>query len=84
VAPETFVAAVKDQGANIVAISALLTTTMGMMKTTIDALVEAGYRDKVKIIIGGAPVNQKYADEIGADGYAADAGSASKLAKSLV
>ncbi|MBW1867260.1 MAG: cobalamin-binding protein, partial [Deltaproteobacteria bacterium] len=47
-------------------------------------LVEAGYRDKVKVIIGGAPVNQKYADEIGADGYAADAGSASKLAKSLV
>ena len=84
VAPETFVAAVKDQGATIVAISALLTTTMGMMKTTIDALVEAGYRDKVKVIIGGAPVNQKYADEIGADGYAADAGSASKLAKSLV
>jgi 5-methyltetrahydrofolate--homocysteine methyltransferase len=84
VAPETFVAAVKDQGANIVAISALLTTTMGMMKTTIDALVEAGYRDKVKVIIGGAPVNQKYADKIGADGYAADAGSASKLAKSLV
>jgi phage-related tail protein len=57
---------------------------MGMMKTTIDALVEAGYRDKVKVIIGGAPVNQKYADEIGADGYAADAGSASKLAKFLV
>ena len=84
VAPETFVAAVKDQGANIVAISALLTTTMGMMKTTIDALVEAGYRDKVKVIIGGAPINQKYADEIGADGYAADAGSASKLAKSFV
>jgi 5-methyltetrahydrofolate--homocysteine methyltransferase len=84
VAPEAFVAAVKDQGANIVAISALLTTTMGMMKTTIDALVEAGYRDKVKVIIGGAPVNQKYADEIGADGYAADAGSASKLAKSMV
>jgi 5-methyltetrahydrofolate--homocysteine methyltransferase len=57
---------------------------MGMMKTTIDALVEAGYRDKVKVIIGGAPVNQKYADEIGADGYAADAGSASKLAKSMI
>ena len=86
VAPEDFVAAVKDQGTNIVAISALLTTTMGMMKTTIDALVEAGYRDKVKVkvIIGGAPVNQKYADGIGADGYAADAGSASKLAKSMV
>lgn len=84
VAPEAFVAAVKEHNANMVGISALLTTTMGMMKETIDALAEAGYRDKVKVIIGGAPVNQKYADEIGADGYAADAGSASKLAKSLV
>jgi len=84
VAPEDFVAAVKEHDANIIGISALLTTTMGAMKDTIDALTEAGYRDKVKVIIGGAPVNQKYADEIGADGYAADAGSASKLAKSLV
>ena len=84
VAPEDFVAAVKEHNADIVGISALLTTTMGMMKNTIDALVEAGYRDKVKVIIGGAPVNQKYADEIGADGYAADAGSASKLAKSII
>ncbi|OQY02818.1 MAG: methyltransferase [Desulfobacteraceae bacterium 4572_123] len=84
VSPEDFVAAVKEHDANIIGISALLTTTMGAMKDTIDALAEAGYRDKVKVIIGGAPVNQKYADEIGADGYAADAGSASKLAKSLV
>lgn len=84
VSPEDFVAAVKEHDANIVGISALLTTTMGMMKNTIEALVEAGYRDKVKVIIGGAPVNQKYADEIGADGYAADAGSATRLAKSLV
>jgi len=84
IAPEDFVAAVKEHDANIIGISALLTTTMGAMKDTIDALTEAGYRDKVKVIIGGAPVNQKYADEIGADGYAADAGSASKLAKSLV
>jgi len=84
IAPEDFVAAVKEHDANIIGISALLTTTMGAMKDTIDALTDAGYRDKVKVIIGGAPVNQKYADEIGADGYAADAGSASKLAKSLV
>jgi len=84
ISPEGFVAAVKEHDANFVGISALLTTTMGMMKATIEALVEAGYRDKVKVIIGGAPVNQKYADEIGADGYAADAGSATKLAKSLV
>ena len=83
VAPEKFVEDVKEHDATIVGISALLTTTMGAMKDTIDALTEAGYRDKVKVIIGGAPVTQKYADEIGADGYAADAGSASKLAKSL-
>ncbi len=84
ISPDEFVAAAKENNANMIAISALLTTTMGMMKATIEALVEAGYRDQVKVIIGGAPVNQKYADEIGADGYAADAGSATKLAKSLV
>ena len=82
--PAKFVEAVKEHDATIVGISALLTTTMGAMKDTIDALTEAGYRDKVKVIIGGAPVTQKYADEIGADGYAADAGSASKLAKSFI
>ena len=84
VAPEKFVEAVRKNDATIVGISALLTTTMGAMKDTIDALTEAGYRNKVKVIIGGALVTQKYADEIGADGYAADAGSASKLAKSFV
>jgi 5-methyltetrahydrofolate--homocysteine methyltransferase len=57
---------------------------MPMMKKTIDALVRSGLRDRVKVIVGGAPVSQKYADEIGADGYAPDAGSASKLAKRLV
>lgn len=82
--PAKFVVAVKENDATIVGISALLTTTMGAMKDTIDALTEAGCRDKVKVIIGGAPVTQKYADEIGADGYAADAGSASKLAKSFI
>ncbi|MCD6359251.1 MAG: corrinoid protein [Armatimonadetes bacterium] len=76
VAPEQFVAAVNEQGCNAVALSALLTTTMPSMKDTIDALNEAGVRDKVKVIIGGAPVTQSYADEIGADGYAPDAASA--------
>ena len=84
VAPEDFVAAVKDKDAKIVCLSALLTTTMPMMKQTVDAIVEAGVRDQVKILVGGAPVTQAFADEIGADGFAADAGSASKLAKSLV
>lgn len=83
-APEDFIGAIKEQNATIVALSALLTTTMPMMKKTVDAIVEAGLRDQVKILIGGAPVNQSFADEIGADGYAADAGSASKLAKSYL
>ncbi|OEU50123.1 MAG: hypothetical protein BA866_08420 [Desulfobulbaceae bacterium S5133MH15] len=61
--------------------SALLTTTMPMMKATVDAITESGLREQIKIIIGGAPVNQSFADEIGADGYSPDAGSASQLAK---
>jgi len=69
VSPEQFVAAVKEKKANIVAMSALLTTTMPAMKTIMDALKQAEVRDKVKVLIGGAPVTQKYADEIGADGY---------------
>ena len=84
VSPEQFVQAAREQNADLIGLSALLTTTMPMMKKTIDALVESGLRNRVKVIIGGAPVTQKYADEIGADGYAADAGSASKLAKQLV
>jgi len=56
--------------------SAMLTTTMGNMKVTIDAIVAAGLRDKVKILVGGAPVSQRFANEIGADGYAPDAASA--------
>lgn len=68
----------------IVCLSALLTTTMPMMKQTVDAIVEAGLRDQVKILIGGAPVTQAFADEIGADGFAPDAGSASKLAKTML
>ncbi len=83
IAPEDFVVQIKEKNAQIVCLSALLTTTMPMMKQTIDAIVEAGLRDQVKILVGGAPVTQAFSDEIGADGFAADAGSASKLAKSL-
>ena len=84
VAPEAFVDAVKSNGANAVALSALLTTTMPSMKKTIEALAAAGMKDDVIVIIGGSPVTQKYADEIGADGYSPDAGSACKLLKGLV
>ena len=73
VSPEQFIAAVKEKKANIVAMSALLTTTMPSMKTTIDALKQAGVRDHVKVLIGGAPITQKFADEIGADRYAESA-----------
>jgi 5-methyltetrahydrofolate--homocysteine methyltransferase len=84
VTPEEFVQTVKSKNAQLVGLSALLTTTMPMMQATIKALSDNGLRDQVKVIIGGAPVTQKFADEIGADGYAPDAGSASKLAKKLV
>lgn len=82
--PEEFVAQIKEKQAQIVCLSALLTTTMPMMTQTVEAIVESGIRDEVKILVGGAPVTQAFADEIGADGFAADAGSASKLAKTLV
>ncbi len=81
---EKYIAAAKEGNANIIALSALLTTTMPGMKTTIDALVEAGERENFKVMIGGAPVTQKYAEEIGADGYSADAASAVDLAKQLM
>ena len=81
--PDKFVAAVKN-GADVVAMSALLTTTMPSMKTTLDALVEAGLRDQAKVLIGGAPVTQAYCDQIGADGYAPDASSAARQAKKLL
>jgi 5-methyltetrahydrofolate--homocysteine methyltransferase len=84
ISPEQFIAAVKDSKAEILCLSALLTTTTPMMKLTIDAAIESGIRDQVKILVGGAPVTQKYADEIGADGYAPDAGSATKLVKRLI
>ncbi len=75
VTPDKFVDAAKE-GAQVLGLSALLTTTMPAMKTTIDAIEAAGVRDTVKIMVGGAPLTQAYADEIGADGYAADAASA--------
>lgn len=84
VGPEKYVDAVANQGATIIGLSALLTTTMPSMKDTIEALKAAGLRDKVKVMIGGAPVTQNFADEIGADGYSADAASAAELAKSFV
>ncbi|MBF0529631.1 MAG: corrinoid protein [Deltaproteobacteria bacterium] len=84
VSPEKFVAAINDKKPNMVGLSALLTTTMNMMQETIKAITESGLRDKVKIIVGGAPVTQQFAEKIGADGYASDAGGASKLAKALL
>ena len=84
VSPDKFVEAVRDKKPQIVGLSALLTTTMPAMKTTIEALKEAGVRDSVKVMIGGAPVTQRYADEIGADGYAPDAASAVDLARKLM
>jgi 5-methyltetrahydrofolate--homocysteine methyltransferase len=84
VGPEAFVQAVADHSPQIIGMSALLSTTMPSMATTIQALDTAGLRDKVKVMIGGAPVTAKYADEIGADRYAPDAGSAVKAAKELL
>jgi 5-methyltetrahydrofolate--homocysteine methyltransferase len=84
VAPEQFVDAVKEFEPDVVGMSALLTTTMRSMESTIKVLEEAGLRDKVKIMIGGAPVTQAFADQIGADGYASNAASAADLAKKLV
>ncbi len=83
ISPDDFVKNIKEKNANIVCLSALLTTTMPMMKQTIDAIVDSGLRDKVKVMIGGAPVTQSFADEIGADGFASDAGSAAKMAKAF-
>jgi len=84
VPPDRFAAAVREDEPDLLGMSALLTTTMPAMKSTIDALVEAGLRDGVKVIVGGAPVTQSYADRIGADGYAPDAASAVRKAKELL
>ena len=84
VAPEKFVAAVLNEGVQLVAMSALITTSMPSMKKTIEALRAANLLDKVKTIVGGAPLTQGYADQIGADGYAPDAASAVDKAKELL
>ncbi len=84
VSPEKFVAAVQEHHPQLVGMSALLTTTMPYMAATIDALKAAGLRDKVKIMVGGAPVTEPYAREIGADGSAPDASQAVKLALALL
>jgi 5-methyltetrahydrofolate--homocysteine methyltransferase len=84
VAPETFVEQVKEHKPEIVGFSAFLTTTMPMFKANINALEKAGIRDDVIVMVGGAPVTQEYADAVGADGYAADASTAVRLAKDLI
>ena len=84
ITPEQFVAAIKEYRPDILGMSALLTTTMRAMGHTVKALEEAGLRDQVKVMIGGAPVTQAFADQIGADGYASNAAAAAELAKKLV
>jgi 5-methyltetrahydrofolate--homocysteine methyltransferase len=84
VSSDKYIAAVKEYRPDLVACSALLTTTMPGMENVIRMLNEAGLRNQVKVLIGGAPVTDKYATEIGADGYAPDAGSAASLAKQLI
>jgi len=82
---EKFIEAVKaDPSINLVCLSALLTTTMPAMKETAEALIEAGVKEQAKILVGGAPITQAFADEIGADAYAPDAASAAEMAKELV
>lgn len=84
VSAEKFVEAIRMQQVNLVAISALLTTTMGSMKSVIDAVASAGLRKNVKIIVGGAPLTQKFADQIGADGYSDNASGAVELSRRLL
>ena len=84
VAPEKFIAAIEEHKPDIVGMSAFLTTTMPMFKTNIHEINKAGLRDKVIIMVGGAPVTQEYADAVGADGYAADASTAVRVAKDLI
>jgi 5-methyltetrahydrofolate--homocysteine methyltransferase len=84
VPPEKFVEQIEEHKPEIVGFSAFLTTTMPMFKANINAIEKAGLRDKVIIMVGGAPVTQEYADAVGADGYAADASTAVRLAKDLI
>jgi 5-methyltetrahydrofolate--homocysteine methyltransferase len=83
VEPEIFVETIREHQPDIVGISALLTTTMPMMQKTIESIEASGLRKNLKIIVGGAPVNQAFADEIGADAFAPDAGAASKMSKAM-
>ncbi|MBI9050409.1 MAG: corrinoid protein [Anaerolineaceae bacterium] len=84
VTPQRFIQVIEEEQVQIIAMSALLTTTMPNMKTTIDAIIEAGVRDQVKIMVGGAPVTQAYAEQIGADGYSEDANRAVAKARDLL
>jgi 5-methyltetrahydrofolate--homocysteine methyltransferase len=84
IAPETFVEAIQEHEPDLVGFSAFLTTTMPMFKVNIEAIEKAGLREDVIVMVGGAPVTQEYADAVGADGYAPDAASATKLAKQLL
>lgn len=84
VTPEAFVEAVQQHNPDLLGMSALLTTTMASITATMEALTEAGVRDKVKVIVGGAPITQEFADKVGADGFALDAGSAPRIAKALL
>jgi len=82
--PERFIEVVRDNDLQVLGLSALLTSTMPMMEATIKALEKAGLRQKVKVMVGGAPVTQTYADQIGADGYSADAVAAVEKARTLI
>jgi 5-methyltetrahydrofolate--homocysteine methyltransferase len=84
VAPEKFIAAINEHQPDILGMSAFLTTTMPMFKVNIHEITKAGLRDKVIIMVGGAPVTQEYADAVGADGFASDASTAVRVAKDLI
>ena len=84
VSPEKVIKGIEEHKPDIVGFSAFLTTTMPMFKANINALEKAGMRDRVIVMVGGAPVTQEYADAVGADGYSADASSAVKKAKELI
>lgn len=84
VAPEKFIAGILEHKPDIVGMSAFLTTTMPMFKVNIHEITKAGLRDQVIIMVGGAPVTQEYADVVGADGFAADASTAVRIAKDLI
>jgi len=84
ISAEKFVESVRNNEANILALSALLTTTMGNMKGVIEALEAAGLRNKVKIMVGGAPISESFSQQIGADGYSSNGNAAVRLAKELV